>query len=270
MSDVFDILVEHEIQNNLLLSLITNSRARYANDWLLATVSDSGGDIVLTALCVNPFDLLLYETGNNCHNDAVELLAQEMRRIGCFPPGVMAQSDLAWRFADKFSAAGTFRLHMSTSLMRLDNLAEHKKAPGSYRTLEPRDMFFAPYWERAFSEDCRSHAFSIPENTKRLRTRLGKDTHYIWEDSFPVSQAVHGRDTPNGAVINGVYTPPHYRGRGYATSIVAALSSTLLERGKSFCCLVADSDNPVSCGIYRKLGYYDVCTLEDIRFDIRK
>ena len=268
--DVLDILLEHEVQNNLLISLITNDYARFAKDWYLAAITGSGGGVALSALYVEPFDLILFETGNNRQDDAVDLLAQETLRIGCRPAGVLAEGALARRFSAAFAAPGKSKLHMSTTVMRLDELSVYKKAPGFCRTLETRDMFFAPYWERAFSEDCRTPVFSIQENTDRLKTRLGKDTHYIWEDGAPVSQAVHGRDTPNGAVINGVYTPPHYRGRGYATSVVAELSKSLLERGKGFCCLTADSDNPTSCKLYRSLGYYDVCKLENIRFDIRR
>ena len=265
---VLDILLEHEVQNNLLISLITNDNAQYAKDWFLAAVSGDGGGIILTAICTKPFDLILFETGNNICGDAVDLLAKEMRRMNYTPPGVMAAPDLARRFSDSFAGTGAGRLYMTSSIMRLDKLAGHKTAPGALRALEKRDMFFAPYWERAFSEDCRSHVFSIQEYTQRLTNRLGKDTHFFWEDGIPVSQAVHGRDTPNGAVINGVYTPPHYRGLGYAKSAVAGLSKALLDSGIPFCCLFADSGNPVSCGLYKSLGFYEVSELENIRFDI--
>ena len=265
-SAVLDILLENEVQNNLLLSLIINSSDHFTPDWLLAAVSGDGGG-TLVALCVENFPLLLYESGNAEDIGSAELLARELRHTGHSLRGVMAQCGLAKRFADAFSGDGAYELHMTTIAMRLDNLSGYEKAPGFCRKLESRDMFFAPYWERAFSEDCRTPAFSIDQNVDRLKTRLKKDTHFIWEDGVPVSQAVHGRNTPNGAVINGVYTPPHFRGRGYATSVVAELSKTLLDKGKSFCCLFGDAANPVSCGIYRKLGYYDVCTLEELRFD---
>jgi len=85
-------------------------------------------------------------------------------------------------------------------------------------------------------------------------------------DGHPVSQAVHARSTRNGAVINGVYTPPNYRRKGYATSVVTELTRILLERGNKFCSLFADAENPVSCGIYRKIGYYDLCVFDDIKF----
>jgi len=267
---VLELLLENEVQNNLMISVINGAGTSQGAGWLLATVAGSGGETALTALCVKPFVIMLYETGNIRNDDALELLAREIRLAGCNPPGVMAEPGLARRFADVFSAGGVYKPHMSMIAMRLDALKEYKKAPGFPRLLDAKDMSFAPYWERAFSEDCRAQAFSISENAERLKNRLGRGTHYIWEDGVPVSQAVYGRETPNGAIINGVYTPPYYRGHGYAKSVVAALSASLLGRAKAFCCLLADANNPISCPMYRNLGYYDVCALEDIRFDTKR
>ena len=264
-SEVFDALLENEVENNLLISILSEHKARRATDWFMAAITDRGITI-LAALYTKPFNLLLYEAKPN-RQDAVEHMAQEIRRAGVMPPGVLAECGLAKRFAEAYCTEGESRLHISMAIMRLDKLAEYKKSPGFCRTLDERDMFFVPFWEHAFSEDCRVQVFSIPESVERIRTRLGRGSHFIWEDGSPVSQAVHGRDTPNGAIINWVYTPPHFRGRGYATSVVAELSKELLDRGKRFCCLFADADNKTSREIYRKLGYYDVCNFEDIRFD---
>jgi predicted GNAT family acetyltransferase len=68
-------------------------------------------------------------------------------------------------------------------------------------------------------------------------------------------------------VVNGVYTPNHYRGKDYASSVVAELSRMLLERGNKFCCLFADAKNPISCSIYRKIGYYDLCVFDELKFE---
>ena len=266
-SDVSGVLIENEVQNNLTLILTAGSQARRAADWFLATIS-SGKRILLTALYIEPFALQLYETGNVSSGGAVELLAEEMRRGGLSPSGVVAEPGLARRFADAMAGRGAGRLHQSIYAMRMDEPAACKLSPGHPRALEKSDLRYVPYWERAFSEACRSHVFPIPEYAGRLRERLGKSAHFIWVDGVPVSQAVHGRDTPNGAVITEVYTPPRFRGLGYASSVVSELTRALLESGKRFCCLFADADNPVSCGMYRKLGFYEVCGLQEIRFDI--
>jgi predicted GNAT family acetyltransferase len=73
--------------------------------------------------------------------------------------------------------------------------------------------------------------------------------------------------TPRGVRINFVYTPPAHRGRGYATSCVAALTRHLLDPGKEFCFLFTDLANPTSNKIYRRLGYRHVCDFRDVRFE---
>lgn len=66
------------------------------------------------------------------------------------------------------------------------------------------------------------------------------------------------RPTRRAIAIGGVYTPPQWRGRGYATSCVAALSELLLGRGFEFCVLYTDLANPTSNGIYARIGYRPV------------
>jgi len=268
-ADVFEILLEDEVYNNLPIGILTGSDTSSRADWFLATVVDKG-KVVLTALCTKPFNLLLYETKNKHRDGAVEFLAHELRRTGYSVPGVTADRVSAERFAGAYACDISAESFMSLVLMRLDKLADYSNAPGFCRMLEENDISFIPSWENAFCEDCRVPIPASPGNIDRIKSRLGKDTHFIWEDGVPVSQAVYGRDTPTGAVINWVYTPPRFRGRGYATSVVAELSKRLLSRGKDFCCLFADAGNPLSRKVYQRLGYYDVCEFEDIRFDTKR
>ena len=262
-SDVLGILLKNEILNNLSISILTESKARYTADWLMATVTDNGL-ITHAALYTKPFDLLLYESDSH-RQDGMELLAANIKRLGIDPPGVFAERGLAWRFANAYDSGRAPAQIKTLIVMRLDKLAEYHKAPGYCRALDARDLYFVPYWERSFSEECRTHVFPIPDLVGRISARLNKGSHFIWEDGNPVSQAVHGRSTPNGAVVNMVYTPPHFRGKGYATSVVAKLSGILLDAGYDFCCLFADACNPVARKVYQNLGYYDVYTYDVIK-----
>ncbi|MCL2401453.1 MAG: GNAT family N-acetyltransferase [Oscillospiraceae bacterium] len=263
-ADTLAILLENEVQNNLPISFINNKVADKSN-WILASVKDSNGEIALVTACTPPFNIVLYETRNKPNDAAVKLLSDELKSIGFTPPGVLAEQGLARRFAQAHS--DSFYIHHSMNIMRLDKVNDIEKAPGFSRPLRADDLVYVPYWERAFSEECDVETYDIPTNVERIKMRLGNDTHYIWEDGHPVSQAVHGRSTQNGAVVTAVYTPPHYRGKGYASSVVAELSRVLLARGNKFCCLFADANNPISCGIYRKIGYYDLCVFDEIKFE---
>jgi len=280
-ADVFDVLLMEEDINNLPVSIIMKNVVENPHDWLLSTITDESGKIVLIAQCSLPFDLLLYvpsvcePDGQNTENheqqcaEALKMLASELKHIDFKPPGVLAKSGLSQRFAKTYCGGVDCELYMSMVLMRLEKLAEYNKVPGFCRMLSEDDLSYTPTWEQAFNVDCRFPPSDLSEIEKRIRTRLGQDTHFIWEDGEPVSQAVYGRETPNGGVVNWVYTPPRFRGRGYATSLVAEVSQSLFDRGKDFCCLFADAANPVSRGVYSKLGYYDVDVFDEIKFDIK-
>jgi predicted GNAT family acetyltransferase len=81
----------------------------------------------------------------------------------------------------------------------------------------------------------------------------------IWEDGDPVCFAGYGGETPNGARIGPVYTPPEHRRRGYGSVLTADLSQRLLDEGRSYCFLYTDSANPTSNRIYQAIGYERVC-----------
>jgi hypothetical protein len=68
--------------------------------------------------------------------------------------------------------------------------------------------------------------------------------------------------------VNFVYTPPEFRGRGYASNLVAHLSQELLDEGRKFCFLFTDLANPVSNSIYQKIGYRPVSDSERWEFDV--
>lgn len=188
--------------------------------------------------------------------------------MGTTLPGVLAEQSLAYRFAEAHTGTNGFHRHMSMNIMRLDKINDVPKAQGYCRPLRESDLYFVPYWERSFGEDCKVEVYDILTNARRIKDRIRNDLHFIWEDGFPVSQAASHRKTQNGGGIGFVYTPPHFRGKGYASSVVAELSRSLLERGHKFCFLFADAENPISCGIYRKLGYVDQCVFDEIKFTI--
>ncbi|WP_409998310.1 GNAT family N-acetyltransferase, partial [Escherichia coli] len=63
------------------------------------------------------------------------------------------------------------------------------------------------------------------------------------------------RESRHGIVINAVFTPAEQQRKGYAQSLVAALSAKLLHDGKQFCCLFTNADDPGPNKLYQKIGY---------------
>ena len=88
----------------------------------------------------------------------------------------------------------------------------------------------------------------------------------LWTvDGTVVSMAY--ASSPSGGVtrISGVWTPPELRGRGYASAVVAALSTQRQEAGEE-CMLYTDLANSTSNAIYQALGYRRVGDAISIKF----
>lgn len=266
-ADVLELLSRFEVQNNLPISFIRNERKEDTSHWLMAAVRDENGNILLTAAQTPPHNIVLFETDNRPSGEAVNFLCGELKKRGAAIPGVLAEKDLARRFAEAY--AGTaFHTHVSMKVMRLDSVRSLTQPAGRPRPLTERDFYFAPYWERASAEDCGVGTHSVPEALEIIQKRLEEGGQFYWEDGgIPVSQAAVCRSTGDGAVIGAVYTPPFFRGKGYCTANVAALCRHALNHGYKYCCLFADAANPISCGIYHKIGFMAQCTTDEIRFD---
>jgi len=264
-ADTLDILMANEAQNCLPIYFIGK---RLADDTanFFATVKDASGAVVLTAACTPPHNITMHETGGKPSGDAVTALCNGLRDVGFAPSGVMAQQDLAERFAEAYAGAGCYATHKSLVIMRLDAVNDIHRAPGHHRLMRPDEMYYMPYWMSGFEADCNLRESGITHFFENLYDHLERQTKYIWEDKHPVSTAHLDRTTPNGGCVSGVYTPPFYRGKGYASSLVAELSRIVLERGFTFAFLFADANNPIPCGIYRKIGYNDVCVVDEVKF----
>jgi predicted GNAT family acetyltransferase len=116
-------------------------------------------------------------------------------------------------------------------------------------------------WGDGFAADAGSE-FRASAETRAAWVRAGR--LFLWEDDAPVAMAVASGPTRRGARVGYVYTPPEKRRRGYATALVAALSTRLLEEGFAFCVLYTDLANPTSNAIYARVGYRPVLDVVDV------
>ena len=109
-----------------------------------------------------------------------------------------------------------------------------------------------------------------PEQVVRsLRRAIEEGRQFVWENGGSVCAIASYVDAlaSRGARIRGVYTPPDHRCHGYGTAITGSLAQFLLDTGQAWVCLFADSANPVSIGIYQRLGFRPEGVYQSIRFD---
>jgi predicted GNAT family acetyltransferase len=183
-------------------------------------------------------------------------------------PAVVAEKHLAESFAEAWKTVRGCRWHegMQQRIHQLRRVRISEYAPGIFRKATFQDMERAVAWGQAFHRECFGD--TEPDRSPQVaEQKLSNGELFFWDNPTPVSMAARTRPTPNGESIGLVYTPPEYRGQGYATSVVAALSQRILDDGKRFCCLYTDLANPTSNSIYQKIGYEPVADVIDIQFD---
>ena len=256
-----------EAQNNLMISGCLKPAAETA-EWLMASVNRSTGTPQIIAMMTPPYNLMLYAVDNRFDVSTLRVLIDGISIYQHKIPGVFAEKKLAAAFADIYTHK-TNQLARPDSSMKiywLDNVNQIAQAPGLLRQADFGDLFYLPYWDQAFQLNCALPMDDLATATAKTKNRLENKMIYVWEDGVPVSQAAVGRKTIKGSVINAVYTPPHYRNKGYATACVSSLSQLLLEQGSKFCCLFADQDNPISNRLYLNIGYMPGCVMDQYKF----
>ncbi|NUO89413.1 MAG: GNAT family N-acetyltransferase [Dermatophilaceae bacterium] len=136
------------------------------------------------------------------------------------------------------------------------------EVPGGFRVATTADAHVVDEWHQQFYEAIDGPGALASSLDRHLALgRVGLWVH----DGRPVSMAY--ASPVNGGVtrISGVWTPPELRGRGYASGVVAALSSARQDAGES-CILYTDLANPTSNAIYQAMGYRRVGDNVDFTF----
>ena len=102
------------------------------------------------------------------------------------------------------------------------------------------------------------------------RGKIERGLMWLWEDDRGNGrEVVHltGWNPPALGVarVGPVYTPVEHRGHGYAAALVALVTERILSDGAR-ACLFTDVDNPVSNGVYERIGYRPVA--EMVRMEV--
>jgi predicted GNAT family acetyltransferase len=262
------LLLADEARNNLILGVagtlvLTPSRFPEKRFW----VATDGGEAVAAAMRTAPFNLLLARPRDQA---ALEALADGIEEE---LPGIVAAHPEVDDFTHIWASTHEIepRILRNQGVYALDRVAPVPGAPGASGVATREDKPLLLDWMLAFGLEVldegdpgRAEAHAVVEH------RLGSDDggFLLWEDDGEVvSASGWGGPTPNGIRIGPVYTPPALRGRGYATTLVAGLSQTLLDDGRRFCFLFTDLANTTSNAIYERIGYVRVCESAMVSFE---
>ena len=264
-------LEAREAEHNLILgicSTMLDDPLIYPRPPYLAVVRD-GPRIVAAAIRTPPWPLILSETDDA---RAVDLVARDLadalageRLSGAVGPPAMVR-----QFADGWVAVHgeAWEVGIDERIFRLERVVPPARpAPGAMRRANPADRDLVSRWVIDFAREALP-----PDDQARLAEtvdgwlEMTGRTVYLWEDGEPVSLAGVNGATARGIRVGPVYTPPAHRGRGYASSLVAAVSQAQLDSGRRLVFLYTDLANPTSNKIYQDIGYEPVTDALRITF----
>ena len=255
-------LERDERRNNLILGLA---------DRLAADPTQGTGFLVRDEHGVRAAATLSSERGlvlAGCAAESLAQLAEELHRREFSVPAangpVAAVDAFTSRWCELSNCHSTVRMELRAHV--LDRVTATDPVQGVFRRAAESDLQLALQWTRAFRDE--ADVYRTPDAVAASRVNaLDEGRLYLWETDRPVSMAAWSRPTRTGVSINGVYTAPSQRGKGFATSLVAALSQRMLDEGRAFCTLFTDRANPTSNRIYARIGYRPVEDFRHVLFE---
>lgn len=262
-------LLQKEAANNLQIGISYHEKdkTKRAED-LFATLVDEDETILMTVSCTPPFHVLLGAGMRKISAEMLRFVAAEIAKRGDKISGVLAEKEMASCFAEAYAEktkqACVVSMEERVYVLYTEDMP---KKTGEVRQASEKDMHFLPYWLTEMHYDFRGKALPLAQQIEEATVLLQQENLFLLTDEgMPVCMAGFARETPNGYSVNRVYTPPGFRGRGYASYLVAALHKIARNRGKAFTTLFTNLANPVANHVYQKIGYQAVTDYTEIRF----
>jgi GNAT superfamily N-acetyltransferase len=240
--------VEHTVPLTLLQTLRTHGPYAYGPvEPVFAWFSDAAGQVTGAALQTPPHPLLLVAAPDP--DGLVAVLT------GLRPAAVNTLVDDP--FPNVWCAATGARAvpGRRTRLYRLDELIPPVPAPtGSARVATGADAGLLASWVDEFHAEIGERDGASSADLVADRLAYGGFT--LWEaGGAPVSVAGNSRADAGMVRVTLVYTPPAFRGHGYAARATTAVTRAALDAGADDVVLFTDLANPTSNALYQRLGY---------------
>jgi len=257
-------LEEFETENNLLLGIsswLATHPKQIGQAPYFVTV-EKNGKVQATAMMTPPYNLVL----TRAKRDALVEIADQMLAKKIHFPGVNGPTETSETFAALWTikTRRPLRQHRSLRLYELRKVISPLPVKGGMRLARESDTDALTGWIHDFNGDI-GEPQTHEEALRAFQRFLADKRLYVWEDTDLCSTAAWGGPTTHGVRISLVYTPPELRRKGYASVCVATLSQAMLDSGKKFCCLFADSSNETSNRLYQRIGYETVCDFTEYR-----
>jgi predicted GNAT family acetyltransferase len=252
------VLLKKEAVNQLILfNGYSNKDKEVTKELLFGRVEDEEG-ISLIFCNVSPYNLLIHNLKEEVETSItalVDYLIENKIDIG----GINSNTNVCERFISYYEEKTKYRFNerLAMDIMELRKLNQITLPKGYFREATEKDLDLIIDWYIKFGKEALNEDIAVEGLIEKLVTRIRNGTIYIFEEEnhVPVSMAAFTRQLNKGISVSLVYSDSSKRGMGYGVAVVYNLSKLYLERGNEFCSLFVDKRNPVSNGVYAKIGY---------------
>ena len=251
--------------NNLTIGIINNiaDKTKEYKDHNYISVTDNESTEAVS-ISTTPRIII---SGDQKYKDAIKLICKYYIDSGQSMSGVIGERTISRLFADE-SGLKQFKERglIVHELVRVNELPMSK---GSFEKVKHEEAELITGHRITFENETFGFTrLNYDELLKDTETKIKNGNMFSWKvNEEIVSMAAIMRNTKNIGIIGLVYTPPQFRGNGYATGTVLKLSELIFKRGFSKCGLFTDSSNPTSNHIYYKIGYRPVTEFADVYFN---
>lgn len=254
------LLLENESETQLILcNSFANKEKEVNKELLFGRVQDEEGDIKLIFANVSPYNLIIY----NLVKDtlvAVKTLVDYLIKEEVTLRGINANKTVCDEFMENYKkkTGCTFVEHLAMDIMEISEVNKGIILPkGYFRVANLNDKDILADWWIKFVNEALCTDISYENIKDILDLRIKNKNFYIFEDENhkPMAMAAVTRQLVNGVAVSLVYSSKEARGKGYGLAVVYNLTKEYLGRGNKFCSIFVDKKNPISNGVYSKIGY---------------
>ncbi len=275
-SSVRKFLMTDEATHNLMLGLLESvARVPKLGELVyLGAVANQQGTIQGAALGMTKGPLILSMV---ISEEAVPYLVRDVFSVQPELVGVLGPVRPADEFANIWVQLTGDRVtrELSERIYQLTKVVPGSSGPERIRQAEPEDYPWLFFWLVDFTIEVMGEVsnpweFAHLTVTARLASERRTAGFMVLEKSGNRCCIVgYSGPTPHGIRIAPVYTPPSYRGRGYAFDLVRRVLQQLLDWGYHQVFLFTDLANPISNHIYQQVGYRSVSNVDQCHFQWR-
>ena len=154
---------------------------------------------------------------------------------------------------------GALAHRASEPLYRLDltGFAPRGLAPAVLRSVRPEDLAWLPRWRLAY--EAETLGSGDPARAAAQVRAMGDRLRLLWQGGIPVAMtSFNARLPPPAAMVQvgGVYTPPAFRGRGFARTAVGLHLAEAAAEGARTAILFASG--PPAMRAYEAIGFRQI------------